>query len=88
MASVDPTPIPKSGTLASFAKEFSWTLTFLHILSPYFFLCELESVALESFSGACALQHGSSAALISASVEGIMTHLVASTMSPSTAWWD
>ena len=88
MASAKPTPTPKSGTLASFAKEFFWTLTFLHILSPYFFLCEFESVALDPLSGACALQYSTSAALISASMEGIMTQLAASTMSPSTAWWD
>lgn len=86
MVSANPTPTPKSVTLASFVKEFSWTLTFLHILPPYLFFCEFESVAVDPFSGACALQYSTSAAFINPSVEGIMTPAVTSTMSPNTAW--
>lgn len=61
-----------SGTLTSSAKEFSWTLTFLCILSPYLFICEFESKTVDLLSGACAIQYSTSAALISASGEGIM----------------
>ena len=87
MVSDNPTPIPNSGNLSSFAKVFSWTLTFPHILSPYFLLCEFESVAVGPLSGACPLEYNASAALISASVDRIMTQPVASTMSHSTTWW-
>lgn len=87
MVSANPTQTPRVGTLASFAKQFSWTLTFLHILSPYF-LCESESVAVPSLNVACALQCSTSAVFVSDSVVGIMAQLVANTMSPSPAWWD
>lgn len=45
-------------------------------------------MAVDPPSEARALQYSTSAALINTSVEGIMTQLVASTTSPSTAWWD
>lgn len=87
IVSANAAPVSKSDTLASFAEEFSSTFAFLHFLSHYFFLCEFANVTVDPLSGACLLQHSTSAALSSASVEGITCQLVASTMSPSTAWW-
>lgn len=45
-------------------------------------------MAVDLLSGACALKYTTFAAIISASVEGIMTQLLTSVMSASTAWWD
>lgn len=87
MVSANPTPTPRVGTLASFAKQFPWTLTFLHILSRYF-LCESESVAVHSLNAACALQYRTSAVFVSDSVVGITAQLVVNTVSPNPAWWE
>lgn len=62
-----------SGTLTSSAKEFCWTLTFLCILSPYLFIYETESKTVDLLGGACAIHYSTSAALITATGEGIMT---------------
>lgn len=84
MVSANPTPTPRVDPLASFAKQFSWTLS-IFSLSAF---SESESVAVHSLNVACALQYSTSAVFVSDSVVGIMAQLVASTMSPNPAWWD